>query len=74
MVAGIEASREWVPISPGYARVWAKVQLTQRAWSRSRGAALVPLKPCVGHGFKTLLPIIFFLLRSHPALRALSHP
>jgi hypothetical protein len=33
-------------------------------------AALAPLKPCVGHGFKTLLPIIFFL-RAHIPLHAL---
>jgi hypothetical protein len=34
IAARIEASREWVAVSPGRARVWTKVPLTQRARRR----------------------------------------
>jgi hypothetical protein len=56
------------------ARAWVNVLLTRRGRCSMRATALTPLKPRIGHGFKTLLSHYLLPLHSHLTPGALPHP
>jgi hypothetical protein len=71
----IEVLRLRAAVSPGRARVWAKVLLTRRARHRRWRVRPAPLKPRVERWFGTLLSVCFLSpLRLPLELRVLSHP